>query len=76
MDENSLALRDLQIRDLTPEELDVALARVEAKLAASRERYREAAVSAECSGLGGVAGQLCAINATATADRQGVVSLL
>lgn len=70
IDEETFKVRDLQLRQLSPEEMGQALAEVNADLEAAKEAYRDAYAGAACSGKVGVAAELCAINATASADRK------
>lgn len=70
MDEQSYVMRDVQVRRLSPEEMDRMRVDLAADLAVAKENYREAYVGAACSGKVGVAAEMCAMNATATADRK------
>jgi hypothetical protein len=70
MDEKSYALKDLELRALSYEELQRAIAEVDADLEEAKEAYRDAYTSAACSGKVGASAELCAMNATASADRK------
>lgn len=70
MDEQNFAMKDLQVRRLSPEELTAMHIDIAADLAAAKEAYRDAYVGAACSGKIDVAAELCAMNATASADRK------
>lgn len=70
VDAATYKLKDLEIRPLSPEELDQVRLQLGADLAVAKERYREAYTGAVCGGKSGASAQLCAMNATATADRR------
>ena len=70
VDEATYRLKDLELRALSPEEMDQMRLQIGADLAAAKEAYREAYTGAACGGSRGIAAQLCAMNASATADRR------
>lgn len=70
MDEETWKLKDLKVRKLSPEEVLHLRVELMADLAVAKENYREAYTGVACGGKGGVAAELCGMNAVATADRR------